>query len=66
MPPIGVGGLVGFATPIWGPKQFQEQIHQELIKVKIEVETFEVEGTGEVTIQPSDEGSPGVSNQSIN
>ena len=56
-----VPGGVGLSTPIWGPKQFQEQIHEELITVKIEVETFEVEGTGEVTIQPPDEGSPGVS-----
>ena len=56
-----IPGGVGLSTPIWGPKQFQEQIHEELITVKIEVETFEVEGTGEVTIQPPDEGSPGVS-----
>ena len=56
-----VPGGVGFSTPIWGPKEFQQQIHEEMIKVKIEVETFEVESSGEVTIQPSDEGSPGVS-----
>ena len=47
-------------TPIWGPKQFQEAIHEELVEITISIENVEIETTSQVTHQLPDEGSPKV------
>ena len=51
---------IGIKTPIWGPTEFQEAIHEELVQITVSVETVDIETNSEVTYQPPDEGSPQV------
>ena len=51
---------IGIKTPIWGPTQFQEAIHEELVQITVSVDTVDIETSSQVTYQKPDEGSPQV------